>query len=357
MSSTFFFGTVITAYLLINGYMFARLFSTLRGAGILRLVACAVFCLFAASFPLSRAMSGVLPASAADFLFILGSLYLAPMIHGFLLTVAADLLRILNYHVALTPNPPPYSQGRRENTVAVIVLLSLALSFAGALNAVFPVAREFSIRLDGKYGYRPPVKIALVSDIHLGKIRHLARLERITNLIKSKNPDIVLIAGDTIDDTAWLRSGARRDEIAALMSSLHPRLGVWAVPGNHDHYSGIEASSGFLRSCGIRVLMDEWAAPGGEFLLIGRDDRTVMRTGRERVPLDAIIARARSALGRESASLPVIVLDHQPAYLGEAQRAGAALQLSGHTHKGQLFPANLFVAAIFEKHYGLYRKG
>jgi predicted MPP superfamily phosphohydrolase len=103
--------------------------------------------------------------------------------------------------------------------------------------------------------------------------------------------------------------------------------------------------------------MDEPAAPGGEFLLVGRDDRTVMRTGRERAALDAIIARARRTLGDDSAHLPVIVLDHQPLHLEEAERSGAALQLSGHTHKGQIFPVNLFVAAIFEKYYGLYRKG
>ncbi|MDR1514184.1 MAG: metallophosphoesterase [Synergistaceae bacterium] len=356
MSVTFFFGLVVTTYALINGYMFTRLFLILRGTGLLRGLACGVFLLFAVSFPASRIAGNLLPPAAANFLFILGSLYLAPMIHGFLLTVAADILRILNYHVTLTSNLPNYTESGRENAVAIIVLLSLALSFAGAVNAVFPTAREFSIRLGGE-PHGAPVKIALVSDIHLGRMNARSRLERITNLIKSRNPDIVLIAGDTIDDAAWTRLPARRNEIVSILSSLNPRLGVWAVPGNHDYYSGIENSNAFLRNCGIRVMMDEWAAPGGEFLLIGRDDMTVIRTGKERASLNAIISEARSALGGESARLPVIVLDHQPLNLEEAQRAGAALQLSGHTHKGQLFPANLLVAAIFEKSYGLYKKG
>jgi predicted MPP superfamily phosphohydrolase len=355
MSMAFFFGLVMTAYTLINGYMFARLFLILRGTGLIRGLACAVFLLFAVSFPASRLARNILPPSAADFLFILGSLYLAPMINGFLLTVAADLLRILNYHVALTSSPPNYTESGRENAVAVVVLLSLLLSFAGAVNAVFPAAREFRIRLGGE-PYVTPVKIALVSDIHLGRINARSRLNRITDLIKSRSPDIVLIAGDTIDDAAWMRSPARRNEIASALSSLKPRLGVWAVPGNHDYYSGIEESNAFLRNCGVRVMMDEWAAPGGEFLLIGRDDRTVMMTGRERTGLNAIISEARSALGYAS-RLPVIVLDHQPLHLEEAEQAGAALQLSGHTHKGQIFPGNLLVAAIFEKSYGLYKKG
>ena len=82
-----------------------------------------------------------------------------------------------------------------------------------------------------------------------------------------------------------------------------------------------------------------------------------MRSGRERAALGAIIARAKLATGEEPARLPIVVLDHQPVRLEEAQDAGVALQLSGHTHKGQIFPANLLVSAIYEKYYGPYRKG
>jgi predicted MPP superfamily phosphohydrolase len=363
MSLAFFFRLVATAYILINGYMFARLFSALRGTGILRGLACGVFLFFAASFPASRFLRNFLPAPASDFLFILGSLYLAPMIHGFFLTLATDFLGILNYHLALTSLPPYHVSNGRENAVAVIVLLSLAFSFLGAVNAVFPAAREISVQWSGgngeseNRGSGSSVKIALVSDIHLGKINSLSRLKRIAELIKSRHPDIVLIAGDTVDDTAWMRLPEQRDEIVSVLSSLSPRLGVWAVPGNHEYYSGIEESADFLKSCGINVMRDEWAAPGGEFLLVGRDDLTVARTGRERESLSSIITSARTAIGSASSYLPVIVLDHQPFRLEEAQQAGAALQLSGHTHKGQIFPANLLMSLLYEKYYGLYKKG
>jgi predicted MPP superfamily phosphohydrolase len=357
MPLVFFVGLVATSYTLMNGYMFVRLFSALRGTGILRGLACAVFLFFAASFPASRFLRNFLPQPATDFLFVLGSLYLAPMINGFLLTLAADFLRMLNYHLALTSNPPYYADSGRENAVAVILLLSLFLSFLGAVNAVFPTARDVSIRWSGERGSASSFKIALVSDIHLGKINPLSRLNRIAGLIKSRSPDIVLIAGDTIDDASWLRVPERRVAIASVLSSLSPRLGVWAVPGNHEYYSGIEESAGFLKNCGINVMRDEWAVPGGEFLLIGRDDLTIARTGKERASLASVISSARSALGPASRSLPVIVLDHQPFRLEEAEQAGAALQLSGHTHKGQLFPANLLMALMYEKYYGLYKKG
>jgi predicted MPP superfamily phosphohydrolase len=234
--------------------------------------------------------------------------------------------------------------------------LSVLLSAAGALNAIFPISRAFNVNWSGPSSYRPSIKIALVSDIHLGKLIGPGHLKRIAGLIDSRSPDIILIAGDTIDDRNWLRSDKRRNEAADILSSLKPRLGIWAVLGNHDYYSGIEESIGFLESCGIHVLRDEWASPGGELLLAGRDDLTVERLGKERESLHSIISRAFFALGAEAGNLPVVVLDHQPHNLRESAEEDVALQLSGHTHRGQLFPVNFIVSAMYEKHYGLYRK-
>ncbi|MDR3254684.1 MAG: metallophosphoesterase [Synergistaceae bacterium] len=355
MSGNVFFRVVLGVYVTMNGYMFARLFSTLAGSGLLRGLSSAVFLLFALSFPVSRIFSSALPHAISDFLSVMGALYMGPMIYGFILTVAVDLLRILNYHVAITETTPPYSLSGREEIIALIAALSLVISLAGAVNAMFPVPVEIDVPWNGS-PYRAPIKIALISDIHLGKLAGPRRLGRIVELLNSRRPDIVLIAGDTIDDADWLRMEKRRDAAARTLSSLKPRLGVWAVPGNHDYYAGIDDSIRFLEGCGIYVLRDAWAAPGGEMILIGRDDRSgqMFKGGKERSSLNEITS---SIPHWDERKLPVVLLDHQPFNLEESASAGVDLQLSGHTHRGQLFPVNFIVAAMYEKHYGAYAKG
>jgi predicted MPP superfamily phosphohydrolase len=357
MSGNVFFGAILAIYVSMISYMFARLCVMLAETGFTRVIVPAVFLLFSLSFPLSRIFSRVLPDSVTAFLFIIGSLYLAPMIYGFLLTLAADLLRILNYHVRLTANPPPYSISGRENMVAVIIALSIAISAAGGINARFPVAVTQYFESDGLGGYPAQLKIALLSDIHLGKLTGPDHLRKLFDIIKPSSPDIVLLAGDIIDDTVWLGSQNRRREAVSLFKSLEPRLGLWAVPGNHEYYVGIEECVRFLESCGVKVLMDEWAAPGGELLLIGRDDASSARFGKNRASLGQLKKDAAASLGSASARLPTIVLDHQPVNLEEAENAGVDLQLSGHTHRGQIFPMNFLIAGIFERHYGSYKKG
>jgi predicted MPP superfamily phosphohydrolase len=356
MLGNYFFAAILGIYVSINGYMFARLFTTLAGTGFLRGLTSAVFLVFAASFPAGRILQRALSARASDFLYIMGSLYLAPMIYGFLLTLAADLFRILNYHVTITANPPPYSASVREGAVAAIVALSAAISMGGAINAMFPAAVFHDVEWSAPAS-APSIRIALVSDLHIGKFVGASRLRRVVGLINAQSPDIVLIAGDAVDDDSVLRSGRRRDETAAIFKSMRPRLGVWAVPGNHEYYAGIGESVRFLEDCGVGVLRDAWATPGGEFLLIGRDDLTVRRAGGDRASLRAIISEAEKELGPGAGGLPILVMDHQPFNLEESQDAGVALQLSGHTHRGQLFPINFIVSWIYEKHYGLYKKG
>jgi predicted MPP superfamily phosphohydrolase len=329
----------------------------LADTGFTRVIVPSVFLLFALSFPISRIFSGVLPDSVSSFLFIIGSLYLAPMIYGFLLTLAADLLRILNYHVMLTANPPPYSTSGRENAVAVIIALSVLISAAGAINARSPTAVTARFESSALGGGPSSIKIALLADVHLGKLTGPDHLRKLIGIMRPSSPDIILLAGDIIDDIGWLRIQTRREEAAALLESLRPRLGVWAVPGNHEYYAGVEECVRFLKSCGVKVLMDEWAAPGGELLLIGRDDASSARFGKNRASLDELKRRAEEALGSGVTRLPTIVLDHQPIDLKEAEDAGADLQLSGHTHRGQIFPMNFLIAGIYEKHYGSYKKG
>ena len=359
-----FLGSILGIYVAINAYLFTRLWMTLSGTGFLRGLSCAVLVLFALAFPISRVFDGRLPHMLQEALMLMGSLYIAPMIYGFMLTLCADLLRIVNYFVSITPMPPPFSVSGRVHVVAAVFVLSVAISLLGALNARIPtvVSKSVVSPLRGPEG-APVLRIALLSDIHFGRLVGNGHLERLVRLTNDRNPDLVLLAGDVIDDTEWMSDEEGAARTRELLASMRPRLGVWAVPGNHEYYAGIERCVRFLEDAGVRVLRDEWAVLGpeasektsGDYLLVGRDDRTLTRFGLERKTIADILGEARASRP-EAANLPVILMDHQPFHLEEASDAGVALQLSGHTHRGQIFPFNFVVSAIYECAYGLYRR-
>ncbi|MDR3332285.1 MAG: metallophosphoesterase [Synergistaceae bacterium] len=351
--------TVLGLYIGVNAYMFIRLWMTLEGAGLIRGISCAIFLFLALSFPLGRTLHGHLPAQIPSAFGFIGALYLSPMIYGFILTVSADILRLLNCVVKITPNPPPFTVSGRTSVVATVAALSVLITFAGALNAKFPIIVRHEADWSGSSGAletQRQIRIAVVSDIHLGGMVGTKHLGKIVGLTNSASPDIILLAGDVLDDEKLLNDPKMRSEAASLLSSLSSRLGSWAVPGNHDYYVGIERFMDFMGETNVKVLRDEFSTPGGEAILLGRDDRSASVDGKQRAGIEEILLKASSG-GVNTRELPLIVMDHQPFGLDESQNAGAALQVSGHTHRGQIFPFNYLVSLMYEKHYGLYKKG
>ena len=364
MSIPFFLGVIFALYLTVNTYLFARLFMTLAGTGAIRGLACALLLFFALAFPASRIFYDKLPRALASFLVVSGSLYLAPMVYGFFFTLCADLLRFLNGFISITPLPPPFSVSGRLHTVLAVAFLAIFVSLAGALNARFPrtIRHDVAYRLpesadNGESKPHAPLKIAMVSDIHLGRLVGLRHVRKVVDLVNAENADIVLLVGDILDDVDWMRGEETRSRGVEIFGNMRSRLGTWAVTGNHEYYAGLDESIAFLEDAGIRLLRDEWALPGEEVLLVGREDRTALRMGEIRKSIPDIVSDAVANETFDARSLPLVVMDHQPFALHEAEDAGAALQLSGHTHRGQLFPFNFIVAKLYEHHYGLYKRG
>ena len=131
------------------------------------------------------------------------------------------------------------------------------------------------------------------------------------------------------------------------LSQLHAPLGVFAITGNHEFYSGVpEEINKYLRAAGVRMLHDSVALVDNSFYLVGRDDRT----NPNRMKLSELVKGLQP-------DLPKILLDHQPYALEQACENDIDLQISGHTHNGQFFPGNLFVKRIFEVAHGYKKKG
>lgn len=238
-----------------------------------------------------------------------------------------------------------WPQHIRPLTVAGVAL-SLALSLLSLYNASgAPRTREISFRpergdLSG-IPADPGFVIVQVSDLHLSRLADPRWLEGVVAAANAHDPDLVVITGDVIDD----HFGRLKAFVPAL-SKLRAKRGVWAVPGNHEHYSGLDNFYALMGASGVRVLRNE-TADIGPLALVGVDDEdfAVMEDyGR-------FMEKAAGGITK-----PVVVLKHRPDGFETAAKAGVAAQFSGHTHAGQIPPLDLVVQLIFRHPYGLYKE-
>jgi predicted MPP superfamily phosphohydrolase len=172
-------------------------------------------------------------------------------------------------------------------------------------------------------------RIALVSDIHLGPLTGRAHTERIVTMIKSMDADMVAVVGDLVDGSV-----AELGDAAAPLRDLRSRHGSFFVTGNHEYYSGYKQWIDEVARLGLRPLRNERVEIRG-LDLAGVNDVTGLGYG------DA--PDLAKALGNRDPGRPVVLLAHQPVQVRDAARHGVDLQLSGHTHGGQVVPFNLLV--------------
>jgi len=172
-------------------------------------------------------------------------------------------------------------------------------------------------------------------------------MQELVTLMQAQKPDLILFGGDLFDEDILSLS---RQNMAAVLRQLRPPRGVYAIMGNHEHISGSENAVRYMEEAGITVLRDRSVRVAEALWLIGREDRQATYMGDGRLPLASLM----EGVDRTE---PLILLDHQPFHLQEAEAEGIDLQLSGHTHHGQFFPFNLITGAMYEVSWGYLRKG
>ena len=182
-------------------------------------------------------------------------------------------------------------------------------------------------------------KLVMLSDLHLGYHNPRRELARWVDLVNAEHPDFILIAGDIID-------GSMRPLIEERMSEEFHRLNapIYACLGNHEFYAGHPESKQFYQDAGIHLLIDETAVIDSCIVIVGRDDRSNMH----RKPIKDLM---------DNKNLYSIVLDHQPYNLDRAEAAGVDFQLSGHTHRGQVWPISWITDRIYECSWGSHQRG
>jgi uncharacterized protein len=339
---------VLLIYGSINFYILRRTWQALAGSPVLRWVFFCLFFLLILAYPAGRFLERSLGNSISGPLITIGAYYFALMIYLLLAAAIVDLLRLGDAFFRIFPEAVRRDPQRSAETAFLVGVGAAFLTvLLGHLNTLHPRFRTLDLRIDKPAGAVRELKIALASDIHIGTVTGPKTLERIINGINSLNPDLVLLPGDVFDEDI---SGARAQEVSRLLRSIRAPGGVYACTGNHDYYAGIARSLENLKLGGVTVLQDEAVKVADSFYLLGRKDPTSLRRGEKRIPLKDVAAGCDPAL-------PLILLDHQPLRLEEAAQNGIDLQISGHTHAGQLFPLNLINQLVWEVYWGSSRKG
>ncbi|MFF0272254.1 metallophosphoesterase [Streptomyces sp. NPDC094447] len=190
------------------------------------------------------------------------------------------------------------------------------------------------------HGYR----IAVVSDIHLGPILGRAHTQRIVDTINSTQPDLIAVVGDLVDGTVENLGPA-----AEPLARLRARHGSFFVTGNHEYFSGADAWVDHVRELGLRPLRNERVEIAAGFDLAGVDDIAGESEGQG--------PDFGRALGDRDRARAAVLLAHQPIVVHDAVRHGVDLQLSGHTHGGQLWPGNYLAELANPTVAGLERYG
>lgn len=341
-----FFSIVLTVYSLANIYIF---FKGLRALPVLqdhKTVYAISFFLASALFIGAKVLESRHSSVVTDVLNIFGGFWLAFMLYGFLFFFLSDIILVI-LRITRFWNTESILQYKKW-AFFITVSASVILIAGGFINAIIPVTREYNITINKSAGQVKHLRIAAVSDIHLGSIIRKRSIKKMSKMISETKPDIVLLLGDIVDGEI---GPVLRGDLLQYFTWPDCTDGLYAITGNHEFIGGGAKTIPYIESKGIRVLKDEVVTLPGGIQLIGRIDRDSFRFyGKERMPLPELMAKVDT-------TKPVILLDHQPFHLEESRKAGVDLQLSGHTHNGQMWPLNYVTKAIYELSYGYLRKG
>ncbi|MHB1653133.1 MAG: metallophosphoesterase [Desulfitobacteriaceae bacterium] len=293
----------------------------------------------------SRVGDKLLPSGFTQLLSVTGSYWLGFMFYSFLLLIIIDILRLLNKILHFIPA----SSQRGPEVGLALFLFLIGLVVYGAWNARHPIVHHYDLQISKRAGTLSQLHVVMVSDIHLGTIIDDGRLSQMVSMVNAQHPDLVLFAGDMVDENV---ERIIEQEMETYLRQLEAPYGVYAVLGNHEYIGGHVAEAiKYLGESKVSILRDATVKIADSFYVMGRDDMTGARFGGpKRADLQTLLS------GLDS-SLPIIVLDHQPSHLEEPEEQGVDLQLSGHTHRGQLFPIQLITHKIFQDDFGLLQKG
>lgn len=342
-----FFSLVTSIYAAAHYYLYTWFVRSAEPPKILRRIAAIAFVFLVFSFPVSRIMSWRDFNAFSYLLMLISSVWMGLVLYLFIFALTSDLflilLRIFRLKSWLLGRTPLRRKRYLFAGIMVIVFLIGGVSLYEAGNIRIT---RLEIPLPGLPPELDGFTIAQISDFHFGVLNNTPKLEKVVTLANSLNADLIFITGDLVDESV-----AHMEDMAEPLRKLRAKVGVYAITGNHDYYAGVNRVTGIMEGAGITVLRNELKVLPGGLQLLGIDDPTgVRRMGEKSEDFISLIAKV-------DPSKPSILLYHQPIQFERTARAGIGLQLSGHTHGGQLYPIIHISRQIYPWTPGLHRLG
>lgn len=311
-----------------NLYLFMRLWQALHSAPLWCRIAIIVLCTIAALalFLAIGLRNSSMPATLHRILFSVGSVWLVFLLY---MTLSLALCDVLHLFVPKFTHGVWYALG----------ITSLILIY-GYVNYRHPRVEHVTITANKPLDVER-YRLVMISDVHLGYGTNAKDLARYVEMINEQQGDAVVIVGDLIDNSI---TPVRQADMCRKLDRINAPDGIYMVAGNHEYISGIEPCEEYLATTAVRLVRDTVVTLPAGIELVARDDRM----NRHRATLEELLSHADS-------SRVTIVLDHQPYDISLGNDLGVNIYLSGHTHRGQVWPLSWLTDAIYDQSHG-YRK-
>jgi predicted MPP superfamily phosphohydrolase len=277
---------------------------------------------------------GLEPAAAV--MAYIGYTWMGLLVLFFCISIVIDVLRLLIFLSELLTS-------KNFSSVTGVSLYHFLVPFVLSIGIViygfFEAADIRTERIRIETSKIPPeigsFKIVQISDVHLGIIVGERKLKKILDIVKREEPDLLVSTGDLVDGEMCNLTG-----VVNMLKEINPPYGKFAVTGNHEFYAGLDKALAFTENAGFTILRQEASTVGGFLNVVGVDDGEAKRFGGTGNLSEKELL---SGLPQENFTL---FLKHRP-NLGKGSLGLFDLQLSGHAHKGQIFPFGLVTRAIY----------
>ncbi len=317
--------------LIILAYLVIRFIIPQRWSVITKVIVTIAFLPIAQIHNIYRNFFGSMASPELPFLMVcLISWLFGAFVLLFALVVIKDIINLVLWVLSKVDLPLKIQCTR---WAGLFIVLSLAFSGLGVWQSVrVPDVKTVEITLKNLPPELDGLSIVQISDLHASRLLQGSWVQAVVTKANAQNPDLILLTGDMIDGAYQKRSA----DIAPI-SQLSARLGVFAIPGNHEYYSNYTGWVDVFPKLGLSMLHNEHVViedKGQAFVLAGTTDRVASRFSFPPPDIEA-------ALQGMPQNIPVILMEHQPRDAAKNAKAGVDLQLSGHTHGGQILGLNL----------------